>query len=270
MDEIEKIIDIEKAFRSSNSRFLKNLPGFAVNFVKRLESEDEMNATIHRSRQLTGVPFINDVLEGWKVKIITKGDENVPPSGRFIFVANHPVGAMDSLALLSVIYRFFPHVISPSNELLNSIPNLRPLILGLNVFKKNTKETAIKLDELFNSDAQIMYFPSGEVSRRRKGIISDPVWQKTFITKAIQFSRDIIPVHISGRNSNFFYLVANLRTFLGIKMFVESVLLPGEMMNQRNSTMTLTIGKPISFTSFTKEKSHQEWAQYLKESVYKL
>jgi putative hemolysin len=270
MEEAEKIIDIEKALKKSNSKFLKNLPGFSAMLLKRLVREDEMNATIYRSRHLTGVPFINDVLEGWNVKIITNGEGNVPQSGRFIFVANHPVGAIDALSFFSIVYRFFPDVISPSNELLNYITNLSPLMLGLNVFGKNTKETAFKLEELFKSDAQVLLFPSGEVSRRKKGIISDPVWQKTFITKAVQYERDVIPVHISGRNSNLFYMVANLRTFLGIRMFVESVLLPREMMNQRNSTVTLTIGKPIPYTLFTKEKTQQEWAQYVKDLVYKL
>lgn len=270
MDEIEKVIDIEKEFRSSNSRFMRNLPGFAINCVRKLVREDEMNATIYRSRHLRGVPFIDDVLEGWKINIDISGEENLPKEGRFIFVANHPVGAMDALSFFSVIYRFYPDVISPSNEMLGAITNLRPLMIGLNVFGRNTKETARKLEELFKSDTQIMLFPSGEVSRRKKGIITDPVWQKTFITKAVQYKRDVIPVHISGRNSNLFYILANLRTSLGIKTFIESALLPREMMNQRNSTFTYKIGKPIPYQTFTNEKSHHEWAQHVKESVYSL
>jgi putative hemolysin len=114
----------------------------------------------------------------------------------------------------------------------------------------------------------VLIFPSGEVSRRKKGIISDPVWQKSFITKAVQHKRDIIPVHISGRNSNLFYNVANLRTFFGIKMYVETMLLPREMMKQRNSTVTVTIGKVIPYQTFTTECSHPEWAQKVKSIVY--
>jgi putative hemolysin len=108
------------------------------------------------------------------------------------------------------------------------------------------------------------------VSRRKKGVISDPVWQKSFITKAIQHKRDIIPIHISGRNSNLFYIVANLRKFLGIKMYIETLLLPREMMKQRNSSVTLTIGRVIPYQTFTKEESHWEWAQVVKEIVNKL
>ncbi len=270
MEKVSKVIDIEKAFRNSNLKLLRLLPGFLINFIKKLIRQDEMNASIYRSREKTGVPFINDILEGWNVKLDVRGDENIPSSGRFVFVSNHPVGGIDALAFLSMIYKFFQDVKSPSNELLNQITNLRPVMLGINVFGKNTRETTGKFQELFESDTQIMIFPSGEVSRRKKGVISDPVWQKSFITKAIQNKRDIIPVHISGRNSNLFHIVANLRKFLGIEMFIESAFLPREMMNQRNSTVTLTIGKVIPWHTLTLEKSHNEWAQYVRELVYKI
>jgi putative hemolysin len=228
-----------------------------------------MNEVINLNNDKTGVPFINGVLNSWNIRTEIYGEENIPSSGRFVFVANHPVGAIDALAFLSIIYKFFPEVVSPSNEILSRIPNLRPLMLGINVFGKNTRETAEKINDLFESDVQVMMFPSGEVSRRTKGVIADPVWQKSFISKAIHYKRDIIPVHIGGRNSDLFYNVANLRKFLGIKMYIETIMLPREMIRQRNSSFRLTIGKVIPYETFTKEKDHWEWAQYVKEIVYK-
>jgi len=269
MEEIIKTIDIEKAFRSSKSRFVNSLPRFIIRLIEKLVRQDEMNETIYRNRDRTGVSFVNSVLMDWNVKVEVKGGENVPSSGRFVFVANHPVGGMDALSFLSAIHRFFPNVISPSNQLFNYIPNLHPVILGVNVFGTNTRDTVEKFNQLFESDTQIMIFPAGIVSRRRKGIISDPIWQKTFITKAIQFNRDIIPVFIEGKNSNLFYIVDRFRKFLGIKMSLEIILLPREMHKQRNSTVTLKFNKPIPFQTFTSGKSHSEWALYVREIVYK-
>jgi putative hemolysin len=270
MEQIEKVIDLEKAIKKGESGFLKSLPGFVIRILEKIIYQDEMNATIHRHRHLEGLKFINDVLEGWKIGMMVKGSEKLPPTGRFIFVANHPLGAIDSLAIFDVVGRFFPNVISPSNELLLTIPNLHNLLLGLNVFGKQKKETVAKLHDLFESDNQIIIFPSGEVSRRKKGIITDPVWHKTFITKAIEYKRDIIPVHISGRNSNLFYFIANLRTFLRIKMYVETILLPREMMKQRASTITLTVGSPVSYLDLTDDISQHEWAQKVKALTYSL
>jgi putative hemolysin len=270
MDEVIKIIDVEKAIRSSKSKFVRSLPRFIVWFIVKLIHQDEMNTTLHRNRHKTGVPFVNDILNEWNVNVVVKGGDNVPNSGRFVFVANHPVGGMDALAFLSTIYRFYPNVISPSNQLFNYIPNLNPIILGVNVFGINTKETVEKFNQLFESDSQIMIFPAGIVSRRSKGVIFDLVWQKSFVTKAVQYKRDIIPVHISGRNSNLFYFVANLRKCLRIKISVEIILLPREMLKQRSSTVTMSIGKIIPWHTFTTEKSQNDWAQYVKEVVYNI
>jgi len=270
MDEIIRIIDIEKAIRSSKSVVIRSLPRFIVSLIEKLIRQNEMNEVIHRYRHKTGVPFINDILKEWNVKIEIKGSENVPASGRFVFVANHPVGGMDAMAFLSTIYSFFPDVISPSNQLFNYIPNLHPVILGVNVFGTNTKETVEKFNKLFESDSQIMIFPAGIVSRRNKGKISDLPWQKTFVTKAVQYKRDIIPVYISGRNSDLFYNVDNIRKFLGIKMSVEIILLPREMHKQRNSTFTMNIGRVIPWQELTAEKSNNEWAQEIKRQVYSI
>ena len=246
MSEVNDIIDIEKVIRNSDSKFVRSLPDFIVRMISRVIRQDELNETINRNRSKTGIPFINEVLKDWNIKIIVRGSENVPSSGRFVFAANHPLGGIDALTFLSTIHSFFPDVISPSNQLFNYIPNLRTVILGVNVFGVNTKETVTKFNKLFESDSQIMIFPAGIVSRRKKGIISDLQWQKTFISKSIQYKRDLIPVHISGRNSNLFYFVSNLRKLLGIKMSVEIILLPREMMKQRNSSITLTYRKTNS------------------------
>ena len=265
-----KVIDIEKEFRNSNSWLLKTLPGIVIKGIETFIRQDEMNDVINLNSDKTGVPFINGVLKSWNISTEIHGKENIPSSGRFVFAANHPVGAIDALAFFSMVHKSSPEVVFPSNEILERIPNLRPLLLGINVFGKNSRETAEKINDLFESDIQILMFPSGEVSRRTKGVISDPVWQKSFISKAIRYKRDVIPVHISGRNSDLFYNVANLRKLLGIKMYVETIMLPREMISQRNSSFKLTIGKVIPYETFTKEKDHWEWAQHVKEIVYKL
>jgi putative hemolysin len=270
MEYFEKTIDIEKAIRAGNNKTLRSLPRFMISLLKKLVCEDEINKTIYRSRHLTGVPFVIDVLDGWNVKVNIAGGENIPASGRFIFASNHPVGGVDALSIFSSIYKFYPEIVSPANQLLNNVPNLRPMVFGLDVFGKASRETAARLDELYESDKQIMIFPAGEVSRRKRGVISDITWQKSFIAKAVKHRRDVIPMHVSGRNSNLFYFVAGLRKKLGIKMYVETLLLPREMMNQKNGIVTVTFGKPISYQTFTSEKSAQEWAREVKEIVYLL
>ncbi len=270
MKDEKKVINIEQVIRSSGSGFIRSLPLFLIRLLEKIVHQDEMNDAIWTNRSREGVPFINGVLKFWNIGIKVIGEENIPENGRFVFVSNHPVGAFDALTLYSTIYRFFPEIKSPTNQLLNNIPNLQPVMLGVNVFGINTKETVIKLNELFASGEQILIFPAGTVSRRRKGVISDIEWQKTFITKSIQHNRDVIPVHISGRNSNLFYFTANLRKFLHIRTGFEIILLPREMMKQRNSTFTITFGRPVSHQELIMKYNNSRGAELFKKLVYSL
>ncbi len=268
--EDRKTIDLKKAIRESNSRFLRSLPEFVIRWMERIIGQDEINEVINKNYEKSGVSFIKGVLNELGVNVESTGDENIPKEGRFIFAANHPVGGLDAVSIFTIIDKFFPVIVSPANELLKIIPQVRPYVFGLNVFGKTNRETAKKLDELYESDVQIFIFPAGEVSRRQKGIISDLTWQKSFVTKAVQHKRDIIPLFIGGRNSNLFYFIANLRKKLGIKMYIETMLLPREMLKQRNSTVRIWIGKPIPYQTFTSEKTHSEWAQWVKSVTYSL
>ena len=51
-------------------------------------------------------------------------------------------------------------------------------------------------------------------------------------------------------------------------MYVETLLLPREMLSQRNSTVIVNVGKPISYKTFSDEMTHSEWAAKVKEIVY--
>ena len=40
--------------------------------------------------------------------------------------------------------------------------------------------------DIYSSNDQVLTFPAGLVSRRKKGVIRDPEWKKNFITKAMK------------------------------------------------------------------------------------
>ena len=73
-----------------------------------------------------------------------------------------------------------------------------------------------------------------------------------------------------GRNSNFFYNLANLCKLSGIKFNIAMLYLADEMLKNRHKTFTITIGKPIPWQTFDKTKTPAQWAQYVKDIVYKL
>lgn len=272
MEATNKIIDLKKGFKESKSKLYRNLPNFVINYLRRVIREKQINEGHFKYKELVGMDYVNAVLfDEFNIDLKIKGIENIDKSKKCVYVANHPLGAIDALSFLHLIDKNHGRVISPSNELFEYIPNIHSLIVGLNVFEQNTKARIKAMNEAFETDAQIMIFPSGTVSRKIKGEIKDVLWQKTFVSKAIEFNRDIIPVYIDGRNSNKFYRVANIRTSLGIKAFLETTLLPQEMLKKYNSELNMVIGKPITIEELKNSKiKAQDWAEKIRKYVYSL
>lgn len=265
----EKLIDIERVFEEKNPRLNKFLPGFIFRYLKKVIHQDELNDALERHKDKVGLDFIDEILDDFGAKIIVEGIENVPEKGRYIIVANHPLGGIDGMALMQVAGKIRKDILFPVNDLLMYLPNLKPLFIPLNKHGRNAENLRL-FDEAFASDSVILYFPAGLCSRKVKGEIIDLEWKKTFISKAKKFKRDILPVYIQGRNTNFFYNLANLRQKLGVKANIEMLYLVNEMFKQKDKEILIRFGKPIPYQYFDHSKKDSEWASFMKEHVYSL
>ena len=265
-----KPINIREIFVKKNPGLARIMPRFAFNYIHRLLHIDFINDFIQRNGHLKGIDFVDQGVTEFNVKEHIYGFENIPESGRFIFASNHPLGGFDSLLLMKYVNKKLGNLKFLSNDVLMGIPSLSYMFIPVNKHGTNSREVATSLDIAYDSDDQIVIFPSGLASRRIKGIIVDLPWKKHFITKSVQYKRDVIPVFIGGRNSNRFYILANIRKFLHLKWNIEMFLLPDELMRQKNADIPVYFGKPIPYQTFNKSKTHQEWADWVKELVYKI
>jgi putative hemolysin len=264
-------LDVDSVFKKKGKKLYPFIPKFVIKYLERIVHQDEMNAALRRHHHLKNFEFLEQILiDEFKVKIQANNIENLPESGRYFVVGNHPLGGLDGMALMHLIGKKRQDLKSVSNDILMELKSLRDLFVPVNKHGRNSAEMVKTLNDLFASDAVVMIFPAGLVSRKQKGKIYDLEWKKTFVTKAVQFQRDIIPVHIDGRNSSFFYNFANLRKLLRIKANIEMLYLPDEMFKQKNKKITITFGERVPYSTFTNELTHAEWAQRMKEHVYGL
>lgn len=263
-------INIENIIRSKNPKLLKWLPHFALSYLKRILHQDEVNYVLRTYGHRQGVDFVRTVIEYFNIKITIIGEENIPRDGKYIFAANHPLGGIEGMAMICVVSRYHDVVRFVVNDILLNLKNFEPLFVPVNKHGAYTKDYAQILENTFNSEAQVLYFPAGLVSRKINGKIVDLVWKKSFITKSIQYKRDVVPVFIDGRNTNFFYNLANIRKKAGIKANIEMLYLADEMFRQKNKTLTLYFGKTIPYLTFDNTKTTPEWADYVKRHVYAL
>ncbi|MGE5446740.1 MAG: 1-acyl-sn-glycerol-3-phosphate acyltransferase [Bacteroidales bacterium] len=265
-----KPINIREVFLNKNPKLAKRLPGFVYRYINRIMHIEEINELLANHGTEQGIEFANSMVKEFNVHQTLVGVENIPASGRFIFASNHPLGGFDALLLLSNLHRKLGEIVTLVNDVLTNIPQLRPIFVPLNKHGGLPKEVIKMLHETYSSDKQILIFPSGLASRKVKGIVQDLSWKKHFIAKAIEYKRDVIPVHVSGHNSNFFYNLANFRALVGIKWNLEMFYLADETFSHRNQKFTITFGKPIPYTHFDNSKTLDQWAEEVRKTVYRL
>jgi len=263
-------IDVEEVLRTKNPSLAKAVPGFLIRYLSRIIHQDDINMILRDHGHLRDTDFIRASLETMGISYTVSGSGNIPSSGRYFFVSNHPLGGLDGLVFMNELGKYYSDIKFPVNDLLMNLKNLSGIFLPVNKHGAQAKDAIRLLEETFASDSQILYFPAGLCSRKKAGSVRDLKWHKTFITKAIQHKRDVIPAYFSGRNSDFFYNLSNLRTALGIKANIEMLFLPHEMFSQKEKSISLAFGEKIPWQTFDSSKSHSGWAEWVMSKTYEL
>jgi 1-acyl-sn-glycerol-3-phosphate acyltransferase len=260
------IINVREILRTKAPK--TKVPNFLVRYLEKIVHQDELNQFLEEHKDLHGIEFVKESMRFLRVTIHTEGLEDIP-EGRYTFAGNHPLGGIDGMSTGLAVYNRFPArgIKFLSNDLLSNLKNLLPLFIPVNKVGSQSQHRSLpeRLKEAYQSDMQMVIFPAGKCSRRFKGKITELYWNKSFIQKTIESKRDVVPVYFEGSNSNFFYNLANLRTFLGIKTNYEMLYLADEMFKQRGNTFHIYFGKPIPYTTFDNSRSIQQWADWVRE-----
>lgn len=266
----KKFIDIEKAIQSKNPKLLQWMPDFALNYIKKVTHEAWLNSVLNKHIDLKGLDFVNALIAEFEMDVQLIGGEHIPESGGFILAANHPLGGMDGISLMYAIGKLRPDIRFLVNDLLMSFDNFQPIFVPVNTLGKNPVNASLRIEETYANQHPVLIFPAGLVSRKQEGKVKDLAWKKSFISKAKKYKLDVLPCHIGGKNSEFFYNLANWRKKIGVKANVEMFWLVDEMYKQRGKKVVIHVGSPVSYQYFNSEKNDAQWAEYMKDLVYKL
>ncbi|GAB4206057.1 MAG: 1-acyl-sn-glycerol-3-phosphate acyltransferase [Bacteroidia bacterium] len=268
----EKYIDVEKVLKEKAPKFYKILPNFFISKIKDILHEEEINAVMSKIGHLKGLDFNDAVLNYLDTKIKVYHSEYIPEKDKIIIAANHPLGGLDGMALIKAVSEKRKDIKFIVNDILLNLKNYSDIFVGVNKLGNTPKQALLEVEKVFASDNAILFFPAGLVSRKQKikgkWQIQDLQWNKTFVQKAVQYQKPVIPAFIEGKNSNFFYNLAHWRKKLGIKGNIEMLFLPDEMFKQKHQTITIYFAPPISPELLDKSKTFNEWANLIKQYVY--
>ena len=247
-----KELDVREIITSRAPEFFSHYPRFferiLVGFLHRLLRVDEINRYIRDNAEVKGLAFIDEVFEELNFSyFLSSIDRNkIPSEGKLIVVANHPLGALDGLALLRAISEVRTDTKIIANDVLLAFENLADLFLPYDVFARHMqKEHVTRIGEALLAERAVLFFPAAEVSRLTWKGIRDPKWLNGPVFFAKKYDAPILPVYIKGRNSIFFYLISLIWKRL------STLLLPREIFNKKGKSLHFMIGDPIPGATFS-------------------
>ena len=270
-------VDVEAIVRDKAGAKYKYIPGFVLSWLKRILHQDEVNRFLTgRAAGKFGVDFLDECVDYLEMDMEVKGLDELPSNdgGRyFTIVSNHPLGGEDGVALGKLIcHKYDSQMLYLVNDVLMNLKGLAPLCIPINKTGAQSRNFPKMVETAFQSQKNILMFPAGLCSRKQDdGSIRDLPWKKTFISKSIEYQRDVIPVHFSGRNSERFYNIARWCKRLNLKVNIAMLFLVDEMYKNVGKHFTVTFGQPIPWQTFTdKSKTPAELAQWVQDRVYEL
>lgn len=194
----------------------------------------------------------------------------IPREGGVVFVANHPYGAIDGLALVQVLGRVRPDLKVMANFLLQQLEPLRHRIIGVNPFEQLSALSSFQgmrqAMAHVKEGGALAVFPAGEVSSWRKELkaIADPRWRTPAVKLTQHLGVPVVPIWFDGANSLVFQMLGMINPNL------RTLALPNEMMRMRGKAVRMRIGKPIPPKEISAFTSTEQLARFLRARTYAL
>lgn len=263
-------LNLKKTLKLKAPKLYAKLPNFVIGILAKLIRQNKLNAILSHCDGKQGMEFLTSALDfmGIERNSIIVGD--IDSEKKYIYASNHPLGCLDGLAILETTNRIGGGTKIVVNDILMNIEPLQELFIPITKFGMQSHSSGTAINESFESGDQVIFFPAGICSRKINGEIIDLAWKKTFITKAIEYKRDIIPVYIDNTNTNLFYFLASLRKKVGIKFNIEMALLPSEMFKKSVKKMKLIYGQPISYKLIESSGDINYWVDKVRKECYEL
>lgn len=242
-------LNLTEIIKNRAGKKAKWIPRPLLRCLERVIRQEQLNEMLRVAHPRTGSEFSKAILQHLTITLDVKGLDALPSDEAFIFASNHPLGGLDGISLVGILGSHYgdENVRVLVNDLLMNVTPLAGVFLPTNKFgKKGARESSLLLNKALEEGKQIVMFPAGLVSRLHAGgVVKDLEWKKTFVSKALEFGRRIVPVRFEGENSRKFYLTAKRRKNLGLKVNIEQALLPSEVCKSEGKHFTVTFLEPV-------------------------
>jgi len=267
MNKVITTQDVKKAIKLKG--FLGDIVASTIMYILGF---NKINKKYSKISNFNGREFTSEALKEFNVSYELDDRQlgNIPQEGPFIFVSNHPYGAIDGMILLNIFTAVRPDIKLLTNFLLSMIPNFREYFFPVNPFTDRPEIhgsfAGLRLaSETLAKGGCLGLFPAGEVSTSYgSSIIQDKEWQPSVVKLIKNSGVSVIPVYCDGTNSRFFHWLGKIHPML------RTLRLPRELTNKSGRVVSVRIGKAISANEIAEYKNLKSLGLYLKSRVYAL
>ncbi|HUH46520.1 MAG TPA: lysophospholipid acyltransferase family protein, partial [Arenibacter sp.] len=261
--------EVARAIHIHKYGFIGTFIGWLLIKVTKISS---INRFYEAHKHLGGVEFLDAILEHYSIKFeIPEEDfKRLPKQGSYITISNHPLGGIDGVLLLKLLLNQRSDFKIIANFLLNRIEPLAPYILPVNPFEnhKNAKSSLLGFKHAMrhlNEGHPLGIFPAGEVSTYKDGkLIVDRPWEEAAIKLIRKVEVPVVPIYFHAKNSQLFYGLSRINDLF------RTAKLPSELTTQKNRTIKVRIGQPISVQTQKEQETLAEFADLLRRKTYML
>ncbi len=265
-----KIITTEEFAKATKLDKL-NMPGLAALLMEVMKI-NQVNELFAQAQPKQGPEFVDAILEGCGVDIEFDERElkNIPATGSFIAIANHPYGGIEGMVLLKILCMARPDSKIMANFLLKKIPNLSDYFVAVNPFENIDHSSSISglknTLELLANGTPIGIFPAGEVStfKVEKQQVTDRMWHPVVGKIIAKAKVPVVPIYFHGNNGLLFNLLSMIHPAL------RTAKLPSELFNKQGHTIKLRIGKPINVGDIPDYSNAGKLLSFLRARTYAL
>ncbi|WP_411029667.1 GNAT family N-acyltransferase [Spongiimicrobium sp. 3-5] len=229
-----------------------------------------INRFYDNHKHLEGIDFLDAILEHYEIdfEIPEEDYRRLPKEGPYITISNHPLGGIDGVLLLKLLLQQRSDFKIIANFLLNRIAPMAPYIMPVNPFEnhKDAKSSigGFKTALLHLREGHPLgIFPAGEVSTYRDGkLIVDRPWEESALKLIKKAKVPVVPIYFHAKNSRLFYRLSKISDVF------RTAKLPSEVASQRNRSIKVRIGQPISVQTQEENESLEEFTELLRKKTY--
>ncbi|WP_034918384.1 lysophospholipid acyltransferase family protein [Erwinia sp. 9145] len=241
MDSIERII--MEFFPN------KSIPSLLKKFIKWIVGEDKLASALESIADKRGIEWTEDVADqlGLRAETHFSDYDNIPAQGPTIVFSNHPT-VLDGLMVINTVSQVRKDIKIVANHVLTLLfPQVKDIAIGIrNMQGKMSHKQLKEMNDHLAQNGVLIIFPAGKLAGLTLFGLREAPWQEGFLRLAVKYNAALVPVHIQGRNSFFYYLAA------AIWRPLSNLMLCRECLKHKGKTRRIKISRQINISGMDK------------------